>query len=431
MVFAMPKHNMNAGIPTIFRSYHASTNQIPDCTIWEALSATTAHPGHFKSIDIGEPPMRESFVAGAMGCTNPIVHVLDEVKRVCPDRYVACIVCIGAGHARTIRISEPSPMQRILAPKDTNCVAMSIATDSERVAHEMAVRFGGTTDVYFRLSVEQGMQNIELDDWDQLSKVVTHTRAYMRQVEVNANINKIVQAIRNRDETIPTAQIGTFGLVTSQYPHLILNIVAADGQIQLPSTRQVAGVKYCPEPTPVFTGQSTKIERVEKCIAGGDKERCVFVLHGLGGAGKTQIALKTIQKTRDIWTDIVYVDATSRETTTSTLQGFARLKNIGKTHEDTLRWLGSHRERWLMMFDNADDPLLGITDFFPQGNHGSIIITTRIPGLALLAQGVSSDCAVLSMCPDEALELLMKTARLHDKPTSEAEHSAAVSLIQV
>jgi predicted acylesterase/phospholipase RssA len=208
MVFAMSKHNMNAGIPTIFRSYRARANQTLDCTIWEALCASTAHPGHFKSIEIGDPLMRESFVAGAMGCNNPIVHALEEIKSVCPDQHVACIVSIGAGHVRTIHIPEPSPLMHVF-PTDVGTLTTSIATDSERVARDMAVRFQGTTDVYFRLSVEQGMQEIELDDWDKLGKVMAHTRVYMRHPEVHATINRIVTAIRERKEAIPTAQIGT------------------------------------------------------------------------------------------------------------------------------------------------------------------------------------------------------------------------------
>jgi hypothetical protein len=84
-----------------------------------------------------------------------------------------------------------------------------------------------------------------------------------------------------------------------------------------------------------------------------------------------------------------------------------------------------------MIFDNADDPLLSIGDFFPQGNHGGIIIPSRIPGLSLLAPEPASDCTVLRMYPDEALALLLKTARLQGKSMSEAEHNAAVRLLQV
>ncbi|KAG8677978.1 hypothetical protein FRC08_018166, partial [Ceratobasidium sp. 394] len=207
MIFAMSKHNLNAGLPTIFRSYLVTADRRPDCTIWEAVGASMAHPGHFKSIDVGEPPMRESFVAGALGCSNPTAHALEEVKRVYPDRHVACIVVLGAGHPKTINIPEPSPLQRILVPSDPNAVAMSIAMDAERVAREMALRFKSTTDVYVRLSVEQGMQTVEQDGWDQLGRVVANTRAYTRQAATSADIDKVVKAVRERKPVIPVAQI--------------------------------------------------------------------------------------------------------------------------------------------------------------------------------------------------------------------------------
>ncbi|KAG9080294.1 hypothetical protein FRC06_006822, partial [Ceratobasidium sp. 370] len=408
-IFAMSKHSMNAGVPTIFRSYLVPANRGPDCVIWEAVSASMAHPAHFKSIDVDEPPMRESFVAGALGCSNPTAHALEEVKRVYPNRHVACIVVIGAGHAETIRIPEPSPLQRMLVPTDSGSVVMSIAMDVERVAHEMAVRFKSTTDMYFRLSVEQGMQTIGQDSWDQLGRVNANTQTYMRQPTISADIDKIVKAVRERKPAIPIAQI--------------------DGEIQ-PRIQHMAGVKQCPDPAAIFTGRADKIERIERCILNGGKQRCVFVLHGLGGAGKTQIALKTVQKTRDEWTDIVYVDATSRDSATSALEGFAKAKLVGEAHTDAIRWLSSRRERWLMVFDNADDPSLDIRSLFPSGDHGSILITTRISQLALLAQGPDPECGVFSMHPDEALKLLLKTARLESGQMSEAEHNAAIELLQ-
>jgi hypothetical protein len=208
-------------------------------------------------------------------------------------------------------------------------------------------------------------------------------------------------------------------------------MIYADGEMQTLTVQQTTGVKVCPAPTPVFTGQETKIAKVENCLLFGDKQRCVFVLHGLGGAGKTQIALRTIEKTRDMWTDIVYIDATSRETTISSLECFAAAKKIGKTYEDTIRWLGNRRERWLMVFDNADDPFLEISDFFPSGNSGSILITSRVADMALLARGPSSDCNVSSMEPEDALELLLKSARMQDEPLVEAERDVAIQLLKV
>ncbi|KAG8693975.1 hypothetical protein FRC08_008776, partial [Ceratobasidium sp. 394] len=202
-----------------------------------------------------------------------------------------------------------------------------------------------------------------------------------------------------------------------------------DGEIQS-TVQNTAGVKQCPDPAAIFTGRGDKIERIENCILNGDKQRCVFVLHGLGGAGKTQIALRTVQKTRDIWTDIVYVDATSRDTAIGALVAFAKAKMIGEAHTDAIRWLSSRRERWLMVFDNADDPSLDIRSFFPSGDHGSILITTRLPQLALLAQGPDPECGVFSMYSEEALELFLKTARLQGGQISETERDAAVNLLQ-
>jgi hypothetical protein len=187
----------------------------------------------------------------------------------------------------------------------------------------------------------------------------------------------------------------------------------------------------CPTPTSLFTGRDHKIEQVETCIICHDSERCVVVLHGLGGAGKTQIALKAIEKTQDQWMVIVYIDSTSRNTIMSILKGFAKTKKIGDTHEDAINWLGGHTEQWIMLFDGVDDPSLGVSDFFPPGNRGSIIITTRLPQLSMLAQGRNPVCDVSSMDRGEALQLLLNAARLQEQPLSDMEKESALGLLQV
>ncbi|KAG9078088.1 hypothetical protein FS749_009953 [Ceratobasidium sp. UAMH 11750] len=409
MVFAMSRHNMNAGIPRIFRSYQVVANQMPDCAIWEALHASMAHPELFKPIDIGEAHLKESFVDGGLGCTNPTTHVLAEAKALFPGRHVSTVVCIGAGHPDTIAISDTSSFMRFM-PANVLAVTKQIAADGERVAQEIAARFQAIADVYFRFSVDQGMQSVGLSEWERLSAVSAHTRTYMQMANTHERMNRAVQAIRERRATISAEQI--------------------DGQIQPPSTSQTTGAKSCPPPTPVFTGRRDKIEQIKACISCGDQQRCVFVLHGLGGAGKTQLALKTVEETQDMWADILFVDATSRETATSALEAYGKDLKVGQTERDTIRWLENRRERWLMVFDNADDPSVRITDLFPGGNHGSILVTTRIPGMAVLAQGPSSDFGVSSMEPGDALELLLKTAGMREIVLEEAECNAANELLE-
>jgi hypothetical protein len=113
------------------------------------------------------------------------------------------------------------------------------------------------------------------------------------------------------------------------------------------------------------------------------------------------------------------------------LRDFAEVQQIGETHEDTLDWLKSRREPWLIVFDNADHPSLNIQDYFPGGNHGSILITTRLSDLAVHARGPSSVCSVSNMVHGEVLSLLLRTARRYDQELAESEIEAANGLLHV
>jgi hypothetical protein len=428
MVFAMFKDNMNASIPCIFRSYHGYANQMPNCFIWEALRAAMAHPDLFKSIEIGESSVRQSFVGAELGCSNPTAHVLTEVGALYPDKHVASVVSIGGGHTRTIHIPKPDPFLRIM-PTNVLITMKAIATDSERVAEDMAIRFQNTTDVYFRFSVDQGMQNLSLSKWQRQSEVVAHTRQYMQKVEVSTKISQAARAITEGKAALRTAQISTCTLrFYLTLPHIAMNL---GGKIQLQPMERLAGVKRCPAPSPVFTGHEAQVLQVQTCLIGVVGERRICVIHGLGGAGKTQVALRAIERTKNHWVDIIYVDATSQDTTISTLTNFAKAKAIGDTPQDTIQWLESHNQPWLLVFDNADDHSLKLPEFIPQGSHGSILITTRLRGLALLAQGPSSACEVSGMDQQDAMELLLKKARMEDQELSHDEMGAAAELVKV
>ncbi|EUC57784.1 calcium-independent phospholipase A2-gamma, partial [Rhizoctonia solani AG-3 Rhs1AP] len=342
LVFAMSKHNMRAAIPTAFRSYPVASNTGPNCPIWQTLCATVAHPDLFKSFDIGDPPLNRSFVDAGVGCNNPLAHVLTEVKALYPDRYVSSITSIGTGHTRTIQIPNTSLLRHLL-PIPAIVAMKAIATDTERVAEDMARRFNSTNGVYFRLNVDQGMQDVGMDGWEQLSEVLEHTSAYMKPM-----------------------------------------------------------VKYNPQQL------VPKISGVESCITGSTTERKVCIVHGLGGAGKTQIALKVVERTYGKWKEVLFIDASTRELIESALKEAAIAKQAGDTYKAALQWLESCHEPWLLVLDNADDPSVPIRDYIPRGHHGSVIITTRLSGMLSLAQGTNSDCSVSSMDPDDALRCYSK-----------------------
>ncbi|KAL5636635.1 hypothetical protein ACGC1H_000556 [Rhizoctonia solani] len=408
MIFAMSRHNMNSNIPVMFRSYLASSNPEPECTIWEALYATMAHPDLFDSIDIGDHPLRQSFIGGEIGNSNPIAHVLSEVRNIYLERYVSCVLSVGAGHPGTIHIPK-SQISRLFRTKEL--VAMKhMATDSERVAEDMARRFEEVRGIYFRLSVDQGMQNVDTDNWEKLDDVTAHTRAYLNKFDVKRTMSLAVQAIKDRDVTVAVAWI--------------------DGRIA-PIARSII-LKQCPAPTPVFTGWDDEIEGAGLCVAGNSDERRVCVLYGLGGAGKSQLAFKVVEKNRDYWARVIYINATCKEAIEDTLRDLAIEKGIGHSHTAALDWLGCLQERSLLILDNVDHPSVSlcIKDYFPHGNRCSILITTRLADLVLHARGPSSAIRVSSMAPAQAHLLLSKMIGLRGRTLSTNDTEAAIGLLE-
>lgn len=77
------------------------------------------------------------------------------------------------------------------------------------------------------------------------------------------------------------------------------------------------------------------------------------------------------------FSEVFYVDASSKATIDIDLTGIALQKRLGEKAEDILHWLVRTPDRWLLVLDNADDPALDLMPFIPRCMHGNIIITTR------------------------------------------------------
>jgi hypothetical protein len=67
----------------------------------------------------------------------------------------------------------------------------------------------------------------------------------------------------------------------------------------IPPTNIVRALRSCPPPSATFVGQEEALSQMAHCIFDGIEGRHIFVLNGLGGAGKTQLALKFAQDYRN------------------------------------------------------------------------------------------------------------------------------------
>jgi NB-ARC domain len=205
--------------------------------------------------------------------------------------------------------------------------------------------------------------------------------------------------------------------------------------------------KACRLPTSRFTGRVDILSQLEGYFfpdqtSIAEKEQRIFVLYGLGGAGKTQIALTFIKKFDQWWgrlprsvifglTCFMYsfwnvydVDASSERTMDSGFEAIAREEGIGETAEDALLWLSRQHREWLLFLDNADDPDINLRKYFPSCNHGNIIVTSRNGECCVHAP--SSNCHVSGMNTEEAICLLLGFSTVKD---SAENHTLASQIV--
>ncbi|KAJ7816993.1 hypothetical protein B0H13DRAFT_2459166 [Mycena leptocephala] len=162
-------------------------------------------------------------------------------------------------------------------------------------------------------------------------------------------------------------------------------------------------INNCPLPSRIFRGRQAILDKMYEFFNQDIGRQHIYVLHGLGGAGKTQIGLNlsiTLHKK-------FFLDGSTAETIDTGLKNIASMKNVGNSSQDALRWLANKEEYWLVFYDNTDDPKLNLNSFLPQCTHGNIIITTRNPGLCVYA---GAHFAVSDMEETDAVALLLKSA---------------------
>jgi predicted acylesterase/phospholipase RssA len=193
---------MSANIPVLFRTY-PSRETHSGCKIWEAARATSAAPTFFKHIEIGRG---QPFIDGGLGRNNPSRVVLDEANALFRAHPIGCLVSIGTGQAEIISIKKPRFLQQVV-PTNVIEALKGISTDCEATHEDMQRLFANSPNTYFRLNVEQGMQGIDLSEWDKLAHVEAHTMYYMKRKEVDEKLALVVNAIKSPSTQLMIEQL--------------------------------------------------------------------------------------------------------------------------------------------------------------------------------------------------------------------------------
>ncbi|HEY0531546.1 MAG TPA: FxSxx-COOH system tetratricopeptide repeat protein [Actinoplanes sp.] len=145
---------------------------------------------------------------------------------------------------------------------------------------------------------------------------------------------------------------------------------------------------------PAFTGRDAMLNRLHDTLASG-RNVAVQALHGLGGVGKTQLALEYAHRFAGEYDVVWWVPSEKSEligdhlATLATAIGVAPAGTATPAAVETLRAHLRVSRRWLLIFDNAEDRD-DLIPWFPDG-AGHVIITSRSPAWTGVAQPVDVD----------------------------------------
>jgi tetratricopeptide (TPR) repeat protein len=147
---------------------------------------------------------------------------------------------------------------------------------------------------------------------------------------------------------------------------------------------------------PGFTGRDAMLNRLHDTLR-GDSRVAVQALHGMGGVGKTQLALEYAHRFAGEYDIVWWIPAEQRELTGDHLAALAQDEQLclvpaGTPTPDSMRALRAHLRqagRWLLIFDNAEDRD-HLAPWLPDG-PGHLLITSRNPNWAGVAQPVDVD----------------------------------------
>ena len=195
----------------------------------------------------------------------------------------------------------------------------------------------------------------------------------------------------------------------------------------------------------LFKGRETELQTLRERLTSGGKAAVTQAIRGLGGIGKTQLAVQYAYQYQDEYEHVFWVQLSNElsedeegalpedteptlPVTNSYVENCQKLRvPFDETQPQTAvlafkRWM-EQNFNWLLIFDNADDPKI-LKPFLPQQSQGHILLTSRAHSFASL--GILKPIEVETLPLDKATEFLIdRVAR--ELEESEQEFAAELA----
>src|SRR3954454_13019498 len=180
----------------------------------------------------------------------------------------------------------------------------------------------------------------------------------------------------------------------SELRRLEAAILNQDPALSPPPAARLPAVWNVPARNPHFTGRAGLLDQLHRRLGSGEATLVVQALHGLGGVGKTQLALEYTHRFAADYDLVWWIDAEQPVLVPGQLARLAARLDVapGPTVADTAERVLAElrdRDRWLLIFDNAERAQ-DVADYRP-GGAGHVLITSRNPGWGALGDRLEVD----------------------------------------
>lgn len=150
-----------------------------------------------------------------------------------------------------------------------------------------------------------------------------------------------------------------------------------------------------------------------------------IAVYGLGGVGKTRLAVEYAWKYKDTYNALLFINAGSPETLKINIANLSavtilNLSEHSSSDEDlkyaaVINWLNQY-ENWLIILDNVDtEPAaMKVEELFAQLQHGHVLITSRLESWSSEVKAIRLD----ELLEEDAITFLLETTDGYRQKTS-------------
>ncbi len=148
---------------------------------------------------------------------------------------------------------------------------------------------------------------------------------------------------------------------------------------------------------PFFLGRENELKLIEDSLSSPNSIFLIKAVSGLGGVGKTQIAVEYCYRNKNKYSSIWWVNAENKATIVASYQELAKMLGLPINDdadnyiviEVVKKWM-QENSNWLLVFDNLLDENM-LETLLPTYYSGKIIITTRNSNLSFIKNPLSID----------------------------------------